>query len=206
MARATVFNRDPAAQAHAFETRVQASACRRPRRRLRRQTDERLGGRAHSGNRRSVRAAWRRHPRHGDDRRLARQGRQPRHHRHRGGARSGAGEGSGEEISQARRGRARRQERQGRGRGLGGDLELSALDIARCFEDAGVAAIIYTDVARDGMLKGINWDATIALPTRSRSGDASGGLASIDDVRKMTEPRARSSRARSPVAPSMTAS
>jgi len=41
--------------------------------------------------------------------------------------------------------------------------ELTALDIARRFEDAGVAAIVYTDVARDGMLQGINWDATIAL-------------------------------------------
>ena len=41
--------------------------------------------------------------------------------------------------------------------------ELSALDIARRFEDAGVAAIVYTDVARDGMLKGLNLDATIAL-------------------------------------------
>jgi phosphoribosylformimino-5-aminoimidazole carboxamide ribotide isomerase len=70
--------------------------------------------------------------------------------------------------------------------------ELSALDIARRFEDAGVAAIIYTDVARDGMLKGINWDATIALADAiSIPVIASGGLASIDDVRKMTEPRAR---------------
>ena len=66
------------------------------------------------------------------------------------------------------------------------------LDIARRFEDAGVAAIIYTDVARDGMLKGINWDATIALADAiSIPVIASGGLASIDDVRKMTEPRAR---------------
>ena len=70
--------------------------------------------------------------------------------------------------------------------------ELSALDIARRFEDAGVAAIIYTDVARDGMLKGINWDATIALAEAiSLPVIASGGLASIDDIRKMTEPRAR---------------
>src|SRR5690348_1868308 len=38
--------------------------------------------------------------------------------------------------------------------------ELSAVDIAKRFEDAGVAAIVYTDIARDGMLKGINWDAT----------------------------------------------
>src|SRR3954468_11220130 len=41
--------------------------------------------------------------------------------------------------------------------------ELSALDIARRFEDAGVTAIIYTDIARDGLLKGLNLDATIAL-------------------------------------------
>ncbi len=70
--------------------------------------------------------------------------------------------------------------------------ELSVLDIARRFEDAGVAAIIYTDVARDGMLKGINWDATIALAEAiSIPVIASGGLASIDDVKKLTEPRAR---------------
>src|SRR3954467_3710672 len=69
--------------------------------------------------------------------------------------------------------------------------ELSALDIARRFEDAGVAAIIYTDVARDGMLKGINWDATIALAEAiSIPVIASGGLASMDDIRAMTEPRA----------------
>src|SRR5476649_1508466 len=70
--------------------------------------------------------------------------------------------------------------------------ELSALDIARRFEDAGVAAIIYTDVARDGILKGINWDATIALADAiSIPVIASGGLASIDDVRKLMHPRAR---------------
>jgi phosphoribosylformimino-5-aminoimidazole carboxamide ribotide isomerase len=70
--------------------------------------------------------------------------------------------------------------------------ELSALDIARRFEDAGVAAIIYTDVARDGMLQGINWDATIALADAiSIPVIASGGLASIDDIKTMLEPRAR---------------
>ena len=41
--------------------------------------------------------------------------------------------------------------------------KLSALEIARRFEDAGVAAIIYTDIARDGMLKGLNLDATVSL-------------------------------------------
>jgi len=70
--------------------------------------------------------------------------------------------------------------------------ELSALEIARRFEDAGVAAIIYTDVARDGMLKGINWDATIALAGAiSIPVIASGGLASIDDIKRMLEPDAR---------------
>jgi phosphoribosylformimino-5-aminoimidazole carboxamide ribotide isomerase len=69
---------------------------------------------------------------------------------------------------------------------------LSALDIARRFEDAGVAAIIYTDVARDGMLKGLNLDATIELADRiAIPVIASGGLASIDDVRGLLEPRAR---------------
>ena len=70
--------------------------------------------------------------------------------------------------------------------------ELTVLDIARRFEDAGVAAIVYTDVARDGMLKGINWDATIALADAiSIPVVASGGLASIEDIRAMLEPRAR---------------
>jgi phosphoribosylformimino-5-aminoimidazole carboxamide ribotide isomerase len=69
--------------------------------------------------------------------------------------------------------------------------ELSALDIARRFEDAGVAAIVYTDIARDGMLKGLNLDATIALAESiSIPVIASGGLASIDDIKAMLEPRA----------------
>ena len=70
--------------------------------------------------------------------------------------------------------------------------ELSALELARRFEDAGVAAIIYTDVSRDGMLKGLNLDATIALADAiTIPVIASGGLASMDDVQKLTEPRAR---------------
>ena len=70
--------------------------------------------------------------------------------------------------------------------------ELTALDIARRFEDAGVAAIIYTDVARDGMLQGINWEATIALADAiSIPVIASGGLASIEDIRRMTKADAR---------------
>jgi phosphoribosylformimino-5-aminoimidazole carboxamide ribotide isomerase len=70
--------------------------------------------------------------------------------------------------------------------------ELSALDIARRFEDARVSAIIYTDIARDGLLKGINWDATIALAeATSIPVIASGGLASIEDVKALLAPRAK---------------
>jgi phosphoribosylformimino-5-aminoimidazole carboxamide ribotide isomerase len=69
--------------------------------------------------------------------------------------------------------------------------EVTALEIARRFEDAGVAAIIFTDIARDGLLKGLNLDATIALAEAiSVPVIASGGLASIADVRALLEPRA----------------
>ena len=69
---------------------------------------------------------------------------------------------------------------------------LSVFDIAQRFEDAGVAAIIYTDVARDGMLGGLNLDATIALADNiSIPVIASGGLASIADVEALMAPRAR---------------
>ena len=67
-----------------------------------------------------------------------------------------------------------------------------ALDIAQRFEDAGVAAIIFTDIARDGLLKGLNLDATIALADAiSIPVIASGGFASIDDVKALLQPRAK---------------
>jgi phosphoribosylformimino-5-aminoimidazole carboxamide ribotide isomerase len=70
--------------------------------------------------------------------------------------------------------------------------EVSALEIAQRFEDAGVAAIIFTDIARDGLLKGLNLDATIALAERiSIPVIASGGLASIEDVKALLVPRAK---------------
>jgi len=70
--------------------------------------------------------------------------------------------------------------------------ELSALDLARRFEDTGVATLIYTDVVRDGMLKGLNLDATIALAEAvAIPVIASGGLASLDDVRALLAPRAK---------------
>ncbi|ORE97775.1 1-(5-phosphoribosyl)-5-[(5-phosphoribosylamino)methylideneamino]imidazole-4-carboxamide isomerase [Aurantimonas sp. 22II-16-19i] len=69
--------------------------------------------------------------------------------------------------------------------------ELTAVDLARRFEDAGVAAIIYTDIDRDGVLAGINWEATIDLAEAvSIPVIASGGLASIADVVRMTMPDA----------------
>jgi len=61
--------------------------------------------------------------------------------------------------------------------------ETSALDLARKFEDAGVEAIIYTDIDRDGALQGVNVDATAALADAiSIPVIASGGVASIDDI------------------------
>jgi phosphoribosylformimino-5-aminoimidazole carboxamide ribotide isomerase len=59
----------------------------------------------------------------------------------------------------------------------------SAVDLARRFEDAGVAAVLFTDVGRDGLLKGCNVEATVDL---ARSVDipviASGGVAGIADI------------------------
>jgi len=70
--------------------------------------------------------------------------------------------------------------------------ELEALDIAKRFEDAGVAAIVYTDIARDGMLQGLNLDATIALADAvSIPVIASGGLASLDDIHALLAPRGK---------------
>jgi phosphoribosylformimino-5-aminoimidazole carboxamide ribotide isomerase len=70
--------------------------------------------------------------------------------------------------------------------------EVTALQIARRFEDAGVAAIVFTDIARDGLLKGLNLDATIELAESiSIPVIASGGLASIEDVKALLAPRAK---------------
>jgi phosphoribosylformimino-5-aminoimidazole carboxamide ribotide isomerase len=70
--------------------------------------------------------------------------------------------------------------------------ELTVVDLARQFEDAGVAAVIYTDVDRDGILTGINWDATIDLAEQvSIPVIASGGLASLADVVRLTMPDAK---------------
>ncbi|HEY8275768.1 MAG TPA: 1-(5-phosphoribosyl)-5-[(5-phosphoribosylamino)methylideneamino]imidazole-4-carboxamide isomerase [Methyloceanibacter sp.] len=67
--------------------------------------------------------------------------------------------------------------------------EITAIDLARKFEDAGVAAIIYTDIARDGVLAGLNLEATATLArATSIPVIASGGLASMEDVRNLLKP------------------
>ena len=72
------------------------------------------------------------------------------------------------------------------------ETQLEAVELARLFENGGVAAIVYTDVERDGMMQGLNLDATIALAESvSIPVIASGGLASIDDVRALVAPRAK---------------
>lgn len=68
---------------------------------------------------------------------------------------------------------------------------LAADDLGRRFEDAGVAAIVYTDIARDGMLQGVNWDGTIGLAhALSIPVIASGGLASMADIERLCAPDA----------------
>ncbi len=63
---------------------------------------------------------------------------------------------------------------------------LSASELAKRFEDAGVAAIVYTDIDRDGMMKGVNVEATAALAAETAIPViASGGIASLDDLRAL---------------------
>jgi phosphoribosylformimino-5-aminoimidazole carboxamide ribotide isomerase len=70
--------------------------------------------------------------------------------------------------------------------------ELTTIEMAKRFEGAGVAAIIYTDIDRDGVLAGINWDSTFALARSTMIPIiASGGLASMDDIRILSTPKAQ---------------
>ena len=67
--------------------------------------------------------------------------------------------------------------------------QLDAVTLSRRFEDCGVGAIIYTDIARDGMLSGLNFEATLALARAVRIPViASGGLASMVDVERLARP------------------
>ncbi len=66
---------------------------------------------------------------------------------------------------------------------------MSALDLGRSFEDAGVSAIIYTDIARDGILTGLNIEQTLALANAlTIPVIASGGLASLADIERLLLP------------------
>lgn len=68
-------------------------------------------------------------------------------------------------------------------------VNLSAVDLGRRFEDAGVAAIIMTDIGRDGAMKGLNLAGTVALAEAVHLPViASGGLASLADVARLLEP------------------
>jgi phosphoribosylformimino-5-aminoimidazole carboxamide ribotide isomerase len=70
--------------------------------------------------------------------------------------------------------------------------ERTAIDLAKRFSDAGVSAIIFTDIDRDGVLKGLNIDSTLelahAVPIPVI---ASGGLASMDDIHRLLQPDCR---------------
>ncbi len=188
MARATVFHRDPAEQARAFAAQgfeylhiVDLDGA------FAGQADERRCGRAHPRRGENSAATRRRHPRprRGSKRWLGK-----------GVARVIIGTAAVrdpalvKEAAQEFPGRVAvgLDARDGKVavEGWAETSELSAFDIAKRFEDAGVAAIIYTDIARDGMLKGLNLDATIALADAvSIPVIASGGLASLDDVRAL---------------------
>ncbi|QGM96227.1 1-(5-phosphoribosyl)-5-[(5-phosphoribosylamino)methylideneamino]imidazole-4-carboxamide isomerase [Methylocystis parvus] len=66
---------------------------------------------------------------------------------------------------------------------------MSALDLGKSFEDAGVAAIIYTDISRDGVLTGLNIEQTLALANAlTIPVIASGGLASLADIERLVQP------------------
>lgn len=67
--------------------------------------------------------------------------------------------------------------------------DITAIELATRFEDAGVAAIIFTDIERDGVLAGLNIESTLALARATKMPViASGGLASIADIARLLEP------------------
>jgi phosphoribosylformimino-5-aminoimidazole carboxamide ribotide isomerase len=64
--------------------------------------------------------------------------------------------------------------------------DVQAADLAKRFESDGVSAIVYTDIARDGMMQGVNVEATVAMAEASSIPViASGGITNIDDIRAL---------------------
>jgi phosphoribosylformimino-5-aminoimidazole carboxamide ribotide isomerase len=62
------------------------------------------------------------------------------------------------------------------------------IDLAQHFETDGVMAIVYTDISRDGMMQGVNVEATARLAREVRIPViASGGVSSLDDIRRLLE-------------------
>ncbi|MDP1699612.1 MAG: 1-(5-phosphoribosyl)-5-[(5-phosphoribosylamino)methylideneamino]imidazole-4-carboxamide isomerase [Aestuariivirga sp.] len=73
--------------------------------------------------------------------------------------------------------------------GWGESSSLTAIELGKRFEDVGVSAIVFTDIDRDGILKGINFEKTLELANSVNIPViASGGLASIRDVERLLEP------------------
>jgi phosphoribosylformimino-5-aminoimidazole carboxamide ribotide isomerase len=67
--------------------------------------------------------------------------------------------------------------------------QVTASELGKRFEDAGVSALIYTDISRDGVLKGLNIEATLELADAvTIPVIASGGLASLEDVERLLQP------------------
>ena len=76
-------------------------------------------------------------------------------------------------------------------RGWADVSDVAVVDLARRFEDAGVASLLFTDIGRDGLLKGVNIEATVELARRvDIPVIASGGVKGLDDIRmlKIHEP------------------
>ena len=66
--------------------------------------------------------------------------------------------------------------------------DVMAVDLAKRFRDDGVSSIVYTDIARDGMMQGVNVEATVDLAVQGGIPVvASGGVTNIDDIRALAE-------------------
>ena len=64
--------------------------------------------------------------------------------------------------------------------------DVSAIEVGKRFADAGVDSVVYTDIARDGMMQGVNVEATVELAQKAQVPViASGGVSHIDDIRKL---------------------